>query len=206
MIPARINADAEQHFFLRDERNGFHVVFVSREAKKQNPFMPHWVGPCGDKESLDAMVRWMAVRRDQWQAWGELAEHIGGQAFAKHMDTLLKSEPLVRVEAALIQRQDDPTKVGIGEMTYGPAGTRLEILHVHRFQSETACEAFHDWFNTGKNHRQVGAIVEVAYSLGTDELGATLDEIAAEHLATPKRAPRGRRRGGTNQRRRQLAA
>jgi hypothetical protein len=90
MIPARINADAEHHYFLRDERSGFHLVFVSRDQKKHNPFTPHWVGTCGNKESLEAMCRWTGVRRDQWQDWGALAERIGPQPFAKHMDGLLK--------------------------------------------------------------------------------------------------------------------
>lgn len=205
MIPARIDADTEKHFFLRDERQGFHLVFVSREAKKQNPFMPHWVAPCGNKESLDAMCRWTGVRRDQWEEWGELAERIGHQAFAKHMDDLLKAEPLVRVEAALLQRQDDPLQVGIGEMTNGPAGMRLELLHVHTFQSVEACKAFYDWFHTGRNHELAGGLLNIAYSAGTDELGAALDEIAEQQSARPTRAPRGRRRGGSNQHRRKAA-
>lgn len=205
MIPARIDADTENHTFLRDERAGFHLVFVSRESRKQNPFTPHWVGTCGNGESLEAMVRWMAVRRDQWQAWGELAERIGPQAFAKHMDDLLKAEPLVRVEGALIQRQDDPTQLGLGEMLTGPKGVRLEVLHVHTFRSAEACQAFHDWFHSGRNHQTAGALLSIAYSAGTDELGAALDDIAAERLATPTRAPRGRRRGGRS-RQRALAA
>lgn len=206
MIPARIDADTENHYFLRDERAGFHLVFVSREAKKQNPFMPHWVAPCGNKESLDAMCRWTSVRRDQWEVWGELAERIGHRAFAKHMDDLLKAEPLVRVEAALLQRQDDPVQVGIGEMLTGPEGMRLEVLHVHTFQSVEACEAFHGWFHTGRNHEAAGALLNIAYSAGTDELGDVMDRIAADFLAKPKRAPRGRRRGGSNGRQRKLAA
>lgn len=206
MIQARIDADTENHHFLRDDRAGFHLVFVSREAKKQNPFMPHWVGTCGDKDSLDAMCRWTGVRRDQWQEWGELAERIGHQAFAKHMDDLLKAEPLVRVEAALVQRQDDPTQVGIGEMTYGPQGVRMEVLHVHTFQSEAACQAFHDWFHTGRNHEMAGGLVNIAYSAGTDELDTVLDNIANVQLTKPKRAPRGRRRGGSGRRHPKLAA
>lgn len=201
MIPRRIDADAENHFFLRDERQGFHLVFVSREAKKQNPFMPHWVGPCGNAESLEAMVRWMAVRRDQWQAWGELAERIGHQAFARHMDDLLKAEPLVRVEAALIQRQADPTQIGIGEMTAGPDGMRLEVLHVHTFRSVEACDAFHDWFNSGGHHELTADLVGLAFACGTDELDAVLDDIAADWLEQPRRAPRGRRRGGRGRQR-----
>lgn len=195
MIPKRIDADTENHHFLIDKRDGFHLVFVSREMKKVSPFHPHWVGTCGNEESLHAMTRWTAVRRDQWQEWGALAESIGQQAFAAHMRAMFDAEPLARVEGALIQRQDDPAQVGIGEMLYGPHGVRFEVLHVHTFQSAAACERFHSWFNSDCNHRLAEGLVSVAYTAGTDALSATLDEIAAKGPA-PKRAPRGRRRGG----------
>ena len=196
MIPNLIDPTAENHYFMMDERAGHHLVFVSQELAKQNPFHPHWVGTCGNAAALQAMARWTAVRRDQWQEWGAMAERIGQSAFAAHMHALLEADPLEQVEGALIQRQTDPTRIGVGQVVNGRDGMRMDILHIHAFNSIEACDAFHAWLMSKGNHELAARLVAIAYREGTDELSAALDEIAAERLAMPKSQPRGRRRGG----------
>lgn len=93
---------------LADSRQGFHFVLASKEMLGQPmPFDPLWVFECGDQRSMNAAGHWLAVRRGQWQEWGELAENEGRRALGQHMVELMTKEPIGEVKGTIVRGDPD---------------------------------------------------------------------------------------------------
>ena len=179
MLCSHIDPNA-RHTFAFDQRRGFHILFVTQDMLGHSHFEPHWVREAGDERAFKALLRWISVRRDQWQAWGSLAESVGPAAFYQHMRDLMAAEPVAECVGTLVQRQEDPCEIVLGEMLHGQNGVQMEELYRHRFQSAAAREHFYDWFNTDPNCHSAAALLHIGYAEGTAALGQALDEIAAE--------------------------
>lgn len=193
MLPPYID-NTERYRFVIDRRNTLCVVFATQAMLAANgPVTPLWHREAGDERSLNALIRWIAVRRDRWQEWGRLAETIGAEAFYSHMRERMQEEPIAEPTGPLLQRRDDPVEILLGEMMHGPQGMFLEPLYLHRFASPEAREAFYDWFFQGTNHENLAALVDVAFSDGTALLGEMLDRLAEVGAAPVPRAERRRR-------------
>lgn len=179
------------HHFVFDTANGFFLVFKNADMSgtREKPFMPHWVAPCGDRRSLDAMCRWTAARRDKWQEWGELAGRIGRQAFSRHMHQLIEDEPLAEVVGTLFSRGDDPLELLLGETLQGPNGLRSEVLYVHRFKTAADYHAFNKLCFKTENRDIPQTLVAVGYNEGSDAVGELIEKLVAG-------ARSKRRRGG----------
>jgi hypothetical protein len=58
MLQKIIEQEAGDHTVLTDTRNGrFHLLFVSRDALKSNPYHPHWVTECASEAVFEGLVR-----------------------------------------------------------------------------------------------------------------------------------------------------
>ncbi len=90
----------------------------------------------------------------------------------------MADHPIEVVQATLIQPEQDPCLISIGEVLNGEAGLRTEILVEHRFPSAAARGRFFDWFTTGQNYRQAEALIEIAFESGTNALSQVLDDLA----------------------------
>ena len=184
MLLTHIDPNA-RHTFAADRRNGFHLLFVTTDMLKQSYFEPHWVREAGDERSFAALLRWTSVRRDQWQAWGRLAEAIGREAFYQHMRDLMTAEPIAECTGTVVQRQDDIREIVLGEMLAGTDGVVIEELYRHRFASAAARDRFYDWFYTDRNCDSVAALLQIGYNQGTAALGRALDALADDGAAQP---------------------
>lgn len=198
MLPPFID-NTERYRFVIDRRNTLCIVFATQAMLEANgPVTPLWHREAGDARSLDALIRWVAVRRDRWQEWGRLAEALGAEAFYAHMRERMAVEPIAERTATIVQRQDDPNEILIGEMMHGPQGLFVEPLYVHRFATPEALAAFYDWFNAEQNYQDVEGLVRVAFGEGTAVLGGILDKIAASTGSAITRAERRRRAKAAN--------
>jgi hypothetical protein len=187
MLPAIIDRN-ERFQIMFDDTRGFHALLVtSDQLGSPKPFVPHWVGTCLDRGTLNALVRWLAFRRDQWQDWGRLAERIGRDAFAQHMHEMRAVEPLKHVIGTTMMLQDDPCEVTIGEQLQDESRVRTELIYRHRFASAAMRNRFHRWFHTGDNFYALEGLVHLAYSGGAKALGIELDRLAAATFSTAKR-------------------
>jgi len=178
MLPTSYDP-GEQNYFLRDERDGYKMLFVSKAIMNgPRPFTPFWVGTCADHNSLTGLARWVQMRRDQWDYWAQLATEEGAGALARHIDRLVREQPLESVTATIVQKTEDPLEVAFGEMLHGVRGTRTEIVAKHSFRTLEAVDRFFDWFYSGSNCHLAEGLLNIAYAEGTDALGEALDEIA----------------------------
>ena len=194
MLPAII--DRNEHFqIILDDTRGFHALLVSADQLGgSNPMVPLWFGTCLDGVTLSALARWVGFRRDQWQAWGALAERIGRNAFAQHMHQMFAAEPLENVMGTTMTLQVDPLEVTIGEQLQDSFRMRTELIYRHRFASAAMRDRFDRWLHTGDNFQALERLVHLAYSQGTKALGLELDRLAAAPVAAAKRGkPRKRR-------------
>lgn len=192
MLPEHIDEDG-RYQVLADETRGLYLLLVTADMlERPVPFTPLWAIPCGDYETYLALRRWLSVRRDRWQGWGELAEALGHEAFDRHMRALIGAEPLQHAIATVVQNTHDPLELLLGEQVESVAGRGVEILYRHRFASADARAGFDRWFGTRRNFLAVEELLKVGYARGTRALGALLDELAAQ--PTPKRQRRRGRR------------
>lgn len=187
-------AQDEFYKFVIDRRSGLRIVFTSQEMmERKGQVEPLWHREAGDQRSFEALIRWAGVRRAKWQIWGELAETIGRDAFYQHMRDLMAAEPVVECTGTVVQRQEDPCELVMGEMMHGITGIQVEELYRHRFASPQARDSFYDWFFTDRNCGLAAALLQIGYSHGTSALGDALDEIAAQGGKPLSRAERRRR-------------
>ena len=198
MIQAYIDKNV-QHEFQRDDKYGCHMVFVSQDMLNSGTvFNPHWAREFGNLESRQAMCRWTSHRRDQWQAWGELAEAIGRDAFYKHMEQMMAAEPPELVRGNIIQRCDDDTDVILGEMLQSQQGRiRMEELHRHRFADAATRDRFYEWLYAGDVNLLSRCLVNMIYSEGTAAVSEALDAAAANWK--PKRRRRVKQASDTRE-------
>ncbi|MDH7971286.1 hypothetical protein QH494_03760 [Sphingomonas sp. AR_OL41] len=191
--------DTEPYRFVIDRRTTLCIVFATQAMLEHNGMVePLWHREAADARSLDALVRWVAVRRNRWLEWGQMAEALGQPAFYQHMRDRMEIEPIAERTGTMVQKRDDPAEILISDMLHGPQGMFTEPLYLHRFRSAAARKAFYDWFYSGENHEDIEALVQVAFAHGTEVLGRILDEIAASANST-SRVPTGRRRGKATQ-------
>lgn len=171
--------------FIRDDQR-LCMLLVSEELKQkarnpQAPAEPLWVGTCGNRESLEAMIRWLRVRRKSWQGWGRMAETLGRDLLATHMSKLLAEDPPARSLGTLVTLGEDERDLALGDTVSTADGIGKDTLYVHRFDSAESRKSFMAWFSDGNSHN-VDAMIELALDYGTDRLGAALDEIAAKEM------------------------
>lgn len=180
MLPKIIDNNEPYTFMLRPDR--LSLVFASKhEFEHGGMIQPLWVRETADARALQALLRWVAVRRDLWTAWGKLATAVGHAAMVRHMERLLEASPLGEVVGTFVRRHDDDARaITLGETLAGGAGLAFDTLYVHRFASPQMRERFFAWFNTGNNNRAAEELVHVGYNTGTDTVGELLDRIAAE--------------------------
>lgn len=186
----------ERYIFVVDRGQGYHLAFVSPEMLsrvKSEPVEPHWYFECGDERSLDAALRWFAVRRSLWANWGRLVTTAGRQVFSRHIAQLMADDPIAEVLGTMVNRDDDPCVMSMGQMLAGPTGLRTEILVQHRFKSAAARDLFFDWFATDRNSDDAGPLLNLAFEKGTDALSAILDD-AAEALQSRRHDPVNRKK------------
>lgn len=193
MLPTHI-ANDEIYTFRIDQRSGLYILFATQEMiGRGGAVEPLWHREAGDLRSLEALTRWVGVRRGKWQQWGRLAETVGRDAFYQHMHDLMTAEPPAICTGTVVQRQDDPHEIVFGEMLHGMTGVYIEELYRHRFGTPQARDSFYDWFFTDQNCDSAAALLQIGYSRGTAALGDALDEIAAQRSKPLSRAklPRG---------------
>lgn len=185
--------NTEPYRFVIDRRSTLCIVLVTQAMLQQNGMVePLWHREAGDARSLDALIRWVAVRRNRWTEWGQMAETLGRPAFYQHMRERMDAEPIAERTGSVLQQLDDPTGIMIGDVMHGPQGIFIQPLYHHRFASAAARKAFYDWFYSGENHEDIETLIQVAFVHGTAVLGGMLDDIAAS--ADVKALPRAERR------------
>ncbi len=191
MIQAHIEKNLHHEFQL-DDKYGLHMIFVSQDMLGTGKvFNPHWAREFANRASREAVCRWTSHRRDQWQAWGELAEAIGRDAFYKHMEQMMAAEPPELVAGNVVHRCDDDTDVILGEMLHGrQGGTRIEGLHRHRFADAATRDRFYDWLYAGDIQLLSKCLINMIYAEGTAAVSEAIDGALANWK--PKRSGRGR--------------
>lgn len=198
-MTAQTTTSQDHHYFLYDERDGHHILFVNDEIMNgPRPFTPLWVGSCRNSETLHALARWLFLRRDRHEEWATLRAELGQSAFERHMASLLETEPLDRIVGTVLQRGDDPLTLHIGELLEGATGLRKVMAGRHSFESNELRERFWSWIHTGENMSVAQALVQLALADQPQELGDLLNELARKapplRRARPRSAPRSRRR------------
>lgn len=180
MLPKSFD-DTAAYVVLADSRQGFHFVLTSQELLSQpQPFDPLWVFECGDQRSMNAASHWLAVRRGQWQEWGELADKEGRRALGEHMAELMAREPIGEVQATIVRGDPDPRSLSLGEVVYTLAGPRHEILYQHRFSTSGKRKRFFDWFHSNASNGSPEGLINLAVQDGTTALAIKLEEIAED--------------------------
>lgn len=177
MLPVYLDDNAP-YAIVGATRQGFHIVLASKEMLAQTkPAMPLWEFECGDQRSLNAVAHWCAVRRSQWQEWGEIAESRGRHALAKHMAKLIDEQPIGEVEATIVRAGSDPSVLGLGEMVSTSQGLRTEILYQHRFSSPEKRAQFFKWFQRNFDNGSVETLITLGIREGTATLAEALEEL-----------------------------
>lgn len=192
MLQDRID-NSEQYRILIDHRNPLCIVLASQAMlEADGPVDPLWHREAGDARSMDALLRWMAIRRDRWQEWGQLAESLGRPAFYAHMRERMEIEPPAECIGTMVTRLDDAHEIAISESMHGPQGLFYQLLYVHRFKSADARDRFYEWLYSDDNIHAVDALAQLGYADGAIALGKALDRIVAVKPAG-NRAERRRR-------------
>ena len=185
MLPEYID-QSDRYRFTANTSRGFHVGFFEFAPNDiERPVAQHWLRECGDERSLKAMIRWLVVRRADWQKWGRLAEALGPDAFDSHINQLMEAEPIVEAVSVSVTKRADPREIALGDVVAARDGVRIEVLCVHRFSSANARDGFFNWFLTDRNGDQTETLLNIAKVRGTVALGEVLDELA--ECPTPKR-------------------
>lgn len=204
MLPKIIDNNEPYTFMSSPDR--LSLVFASKhEFEHGGMIQPLWVRETADARTLQALQRWVAVRRDLWTGWGKLATAVGHAAMARHMERLLDASPLGEVVGTFVHLNDDDAHaITLGETVSGADGLAFETLYVHRFASRQMRERFFAWFNTGNNNRAAEELVHFGFNTGTDTVGELLDRIAVEMPepasasgATASKRTAGRQRRGS---------
>jgi len=178
MIPHTIDPATETYFFKMSASRGHHMLFVTQAMETQNPCTPLWVGACLDERSLNAFARWLAVRRDEWAAWGRQVEQIGYEAFDRYLRPRIEAEPYGEADATIVRIAPGNREVIIGQSVSGPFGNCEEMLYPHIFPTPKARKRFVAWLDRDGSLSRMHELVALAFQRGTAALGEVLDEIA----------------------------
>lgn len=194
LLPRVIRQDEEFQFAL-DDRNGYHLLFVTKEMLgKSRPFTPLWALPCRDAAAAKVFSRWLAVRRNQWANWAKMAQTMTPLDFDTYMGELLAAEVLMEVESTMLRQYPDGYELAFSHVFEWGRDIRVEEVVRHKFGSRQAYEGFVDWLNTGNNMLAIEALVQIAFSEGTDAFGEALDRLATTKPIT-RHQRRARERG-----------
>ncbi|THD35080.1 MAG: hypothetical protein E7773_11505 [Sphingomonas sp.] len=90
-------ADTEFYRVVVDPGNSLCVMLTTTQSVNttSEPAAPLWRWELPDAPSMAALLDWMEVRRDRWQEWGSLAEHLGPGEFHMHMLKRMQTEPVI---------------------------------------------------------------------------------------------------------------
>lgn len=180
MLP-RIIDNTEKYSFMASRNGRLSIGFASAEAFARVGEIPVlWAQEVPDERTLLAMLRWVAVRRHLWDAWGRLAEAVGQQAFGRHMERLLTENPIGEVTGTLVHKvEDDDRAIVLGEVLSTRTGLKTDQLYRHRFGSTLARQRFFDWLYTSDNLSAAEELVLIGFNMGTDAVAEALETIAA---------------------------
>ena len=194
MIPEFID-NTETHCFVLDDRGGLCVLFASRAAIARGGVVkPLWYREIADRRTVDALLRWTAMRRDQWSAWGRLGEAAGCDVLNLHIQKLLDAEPIAEIMGTALQVSEDPCGVALCEMLSGKAGPHFEVIHSHTFESTEARDRFYAWLHTDENMSVVAELAMLAYNFGTNKVSTTLEKIANLPIAETRQPRKSRQK------------
>lgn len=155
--------DNDEHYrILIDNRNPLRILLATQAMLRWPDPSPPWHREAGDAGSMDALLRWVAIRRDRWQEWGQLAEDLGPSAFYQHMRERTEAEPPAECIDTMVTRLDAAHEIAIPESMHGPQGPFHQPLYVHRFASSAARDRFYDWMYSDDNGNAVDALARPA--------------------------------------------
>lgn len=189
-LPRVVEDQPKVDFRLDDCGRGFNLLFVTAEMLDQSPFTPLWLMQCRDRETLHALARWVAVRRDRWADWATIARAIGPEDFDTYIRQLLAEAPVMHVTATVLHTDEDTNEVVFSQRLAAGADRESEEVVRHRFAAPEGLAGFMRWFYADWSSERAGQLVQVAFSKGTDEFGDLLEELArpiichASHIAT----------------------
>ncbi|QXQ06127.1 hypothetical protein KX816_18390 [Sphingosinicellaceae bacterium] len=144
--------DSGSHLFVGDIRDGYLFVLLTRAMFERGGHInPLWGRAATDRRTFDELGRWLSIRRDQWPAWGRLAEAVDHEAVGRHMSKLLTETPIAEVIGTVVRKHEDPVEVVFGEMLFSRNGTDFEEVYRHRFTTSAARDRFRDWMFTHDN-------------------------------------------------------
>lgn len=180
MLPASIHC-IERFEFLTDTNQGYYLLFATSEMLSQRGGRaPLWHMECADRRSLDAALRWVEIRRDQWPAWGAMVTTLGFPIFRQHFEDLMEKEPIEAILASVVQKLADPCQIGLGQLLGGEKGVRTDIVYRHRFATARAKSRFFKWFNRHLTSSKVDELIALGFKSGTTALSDALDDIAGD--------------------------
>ncbi len=176
-----------EYSFLIQKGQPNRLAFVSdklQERARTQPTEPLWYLEVSTQRTLDALTRWVRVRRAEWPAWGELAETSGRPALATLMSKLLQEEAPAEVTGMLIENGNRENQLTLGEILAGSEGISQRIFYTHCFRGADERDAFRHWLLSNNPEGNGNALLEIALNDGTGRLAAKMDEIASEELAS----------------------
>ena len=187
MLIKQVPAFEATNFMLSSEQERT-LLFVTRSSADANaPAALHWSITASDAPSLEALARWVHIRRDRWANWANTAAIMGPALFNAYMRGRLAEEGVPVRTGTMVRFDFDPRKVEFGEHTQLDGVPGKEVLYTHTFKSVAAAKRFFDWFRTGENSEESPAMMHRAIMQGTDTLSARLEEIADSKAKTPRR-------------------
>lgn len=181
MLPSTY--DASEYSFVLNDTGPFRLFMVSEALTKEatsRPTEPLWHIEAADKRSLEALKRWVRMRRPLWPQWGRTAERHGRAALARQLDDLLQAEPPAHAVAIFMTTENGSNEISLGEVLDNGRALQRQVFYRHRFASSEARDAFQHWWLANNPEANGWAMLEVALSRGTALLGQALDKIATE--------------------------
>lgn len=176
MLPNSIDCN-ERFKFLTDTRQGYYLLFATAEMLAQTGGRaPLWHMECADRNSMDAALRWVEIRRNLWPAWGAMITKKGFEPFRKHLAKLMRKEPIELILASVVKKLADPCEIALGQLMDGTRGVRTEIIYRHRFATAEARNRFFKWFVP--DMMKIDDVIAVGFNSGTTALSEALDDIA----------------------------
>lgn len=186
MLPKRIDCNSEDFSILSDP-HGKRVLLVSRDqqaaAAAGRPTTPLWSMECGDDLTLNALTRWFALNRAQWQDLGLEAERTGHALFHQTMRKRLDEATLGVTDGYMLRINDDGRSIDVGEILHSRNGLVQEILLAHDFGSSGRRARFLDWFHTDGREAFPQFLVTLAFNEGTEAASTVLEKIVDEEVA-----------------------
>lgn len=180
------------HSFMVDDRKQIRVLLVSEALTAQartTPTEPLWFMEIHDRGTLEAVLRWLRVRRALWSSWGKLGETLGRGALAIHMDKLLKAEPPAQVVGFMfetVEEHDD--ELVLGELLATAGGLQKCVYHRHCFADAELRTSFQDWLLNNDPEGNGAALLEVALNSGAAKLSELINKIANEEHGRTQQA------------------